>query len=210
MSAAVARAVAQELRDRGLRDARPAPPGEVGISGAERRMAGGIGAKKVDVTWATAESGLLLAVSVKTINARDNRTNNFQKNLTNRRGDLLFEALTLHKRFPFAVVVGLFFLDEGAADDATASRKSTFQNAHAAFRIFTNRESPAGRDEQFERLYIVLFGPEGDGTKLRFYLAGDTSEERDVDSVFDDMLLLLEERNPDFYEGKDGSLRKRG
>ena len=121
-----------------------------------------------------------------------------------------FEALTLHKRFPFAVVVGLFFLDEGAADDATASRKSTFQNAHAAFRIFTNRESPAGRDEQFERLYIVLFGPEGDGTKLRFYLAGDTSEERDVDSVFDDMLLLLEERNPDFYEGKDGSLRKRG
>lgn len=34
-------------------------------SGAERRMSGGIGAKKVDVTWATEEGGLLLALSIK-------------------------------------------------------------------------------------------------------------------------------------------------
>lgn len=44
-------------------------------------MAGGIGAKKVDITWATEEAGLLLAVSIKTINFRDGRTGNFQKNL---------------------------------------------------------------------------------------------------------------------------------
>src|SRR3546814_5010367 len=62
---------------------------EVGLSGAERRLAGGIGAKKVDVTWATEESGLILAVSVKTILFKDSRTQNFQKNLTNRRADLL-------------------------------------------------------------------------------------------------------------------------
>src|SRR5690606_37958824 len=82
VSNCVAQALAEELRERGLREARPAPPGELGSSGAERRMAGGIGAKKVDVTWATDESGLLLAVSVKTINFRDRKTRNFQKNLT--------------------------------------------------------------------------------------------------------------------------------
>ena len=49
ISAAVALAVAEELRLRGMDGARPAPPGVTGDSGAERRMAGGIGAKKVDV-----------------------------------------------------------------------------------------------------------------------------------------------------------------
>lgn len=46
MSAAVAVAIGAELRRRGCKEARPAEPGEVGGSGAERRMAGGIGAKK--------------------------------------------------------------------------------------------------------------------------------------------------------------------
>ena len=68
VSEKVARAVAEELRERGLREARPAPPGVLNQSGAERRMAGGIGAKKVDVTWATEESGLLLGISIKSIN----------------------------------------------------------------------------------------------------------------------------------------------
>lgn len=83
ISAAVALAVAAELRARGMDGARPTGSGEAGVSGAERRLAGGIGAKKVDVTWATEESGLILAVSVKTILFKDARSQNFQKNLTN-------------------------------------------------------------------------------------------------------------------------------
>ena len=63
-------------------------------------MEGGIGAKKVDVTWATAEAGLILGVSVKTINWKDKKSANYQKNVTNRRGDLLFEAVTLPSAFP--------------------------------------------------------------------------------------------------------------
>src|SRR5947199_396621 len=47
VSNAVAPALAEELRLRGMSGARPAPPGVVGLSGAERRMAGAIGAKKV-------------------------------------------------------------------------------------------------------------------------------------------------------------------
>jgi hypothetical protein len=110
-----AQAIAEELRQRGLREARPGAAGKGERSGAERRMAGGIGAKKVDVTWATEESGLLLGISIKSINFRDRRTGNFQKNLTNRRGDMLMEAVTLHRRFPYAVLGALFFLDKGAA-----------------------------------------------------------------------------------------------
>jgi hypothetical protein len=117
LSAKLSLAFATHLRGRGLEDARPAPPGVLGGSGAERRMSGGIGAKKVDVTWATAESGLILAISIKTINSRDRRTKNFQKNLVNRRGDMLMEAVTLHRRFPYAVLCGLMFLDVAAASD---------------------------------------------------------------------------------------------
>ena len=49
----------------------------------------------------------MLALSVKSINFRDRRSRNFQKNLTNRRGDMLFESVTLHRRFPYAVLGGL-------------------------------------------------------------------------------------------------------
>ena len=119
VSHAIAAAFAEELRKRGMKEALPASPGEVGTSGAERRMAGGIGAKKVDVTWSTEESGLLLGISVKSINFRDSRTRNFQKNLINRRGDMLIEGVTLHRRFPYAVLAGFFFLDKEAANDGT-------------------------------------------------------------------------------------------
>ena len=96
----------------------------------ERQFAGGIGNKKVDVSYASAEDGLILGVSVKSICSRDPRTGNFQKNLTNRRGDLLAEGTTLHQRFPYAVLGGLFLLDERAAEDNTDRRFSTFQTAH--------------------------------------------------------------------------------
>ncbi len=83
VSQKLALAIAQELRLRGLKEARPGGPGDAGDSGAERRMAGGLGAKKVDVTWSTEQSGLLLGISIKTINFRDGKNGHYQKNLTN-------------------------------------------------------------------------------------------------------------------------------
>lgn len=189
-------------------------------------MAGAIGAKKIDVTWATEESGLLLALSVKTINFRDSRTGNFQKNLTNRRGDLLYEAVTLHRRFPYAVLGGFLFLDKGAAEDHTASRRSTFANALTRLRLFDGRDDPAGRDEQYERLYVVLldatpFSSEWKITRvgeagireLDAPVPGEPAKQSPVypvvtlDEVFTDLLRVVAERNPDFYEVlEDGSL----
>jgi hypothetical protein len=78
---AVAVALADVLRRRNLSGTLPAalpaeevvaegksaPKAHARKRGAERRMAGGLGAKKVDVTWATEEGGLLLALSIKSV-----------------------------------------------------------------------------------------------------------------------------------------------
>lgn len=200
VSAAIAIAIARELRDRGLADARPFPSGGSDRSGAERRMAGGIGAKKVDVTWATEESGLLLAISIKSINFRDRKTGNFQKNLTNRRGDMLIEAVTLHRRFPYAVLAGFFFFDQGAELDGTATRRSTLENAHPRLKLFTGRADPAGRDEQFERLYVALMEASPERVSLQAYEVGRPHETVPLERIIKDLIGLVAERNPDFYE----------
>jgi hypothetical protein len=231
LSATVALVLAEELRKRGCREVLPLrpDPGEpllpgllpkraqpAEASGAERRMAGGIGAKKVDVTWATPESGLILGISVKTINFRDRASGTFQKNLTNRRGDMLMEAVTLHRRFPYAVLGGFFFLDKGAASDheakvksdGTARRRSTFLNAHARLRLFTGRADPAGRDEQYERFYILLVDATPEAQRVDAFEVGKPDLPVALDRALDDLLTLVAERNPDFYEFDDGRLVK--
>ena len=206
VSSAVASAIAEGLRRRGLTGVRPALPGELDASGAERRIAGGIGAKKVDVTWATEEAGLLLGISIKTINFRDKRSRNFQKNLTNRRSDMLFEAVTLHRRFPFAVLGGLFFLDHGARDDGTERRQSTFRNAHRMLRLFAGRSGPNGRDEQYERLFVVLLDASQSHVSLEAYRVGEPECPVTLSTVLDELLTDISVRNPDFYDFRDGKL----
>jgi hypothetical protein len=208
VSQKVAVALAAELRLRGLKEARPAGDGELGDSGAERRMAGGLGAKKVDVTWATEESGLLFAISVKTVNFRDKKTKNFQKNLINRRGDMLMEAVTLHRRFPYAVLAAFFFLDKDAEHDSTTKRRSTFSNAHSRLQLFTGRNDPAGREEQFERFFLILLDAAPSGVSLRAYAVGQPLKEIPLCDVIDDLLQLVAQRNPDFYEFVSGNLVK--
>lgn len=208
VSRVIAQAFAEELRLRGLRGARPAPPGVAGKSGAERRMAGGIGAKKVDVTWATEESGLIFAISIKSINFRDRKSGNFQKNLTNRRGDMLFEGVTLHRRFPFAILAGFFFLDKDAANDGTEKRNSTFLNAHKRLKLFTGRNDPAGRDDQFERLYLVLLDANPFQPQCQAFNVGSPQSPVALDEMFTELVAQIAERNPDFYQAEDGSLVK--
>ena len=81
MSHALAGAVAASFSDAGLPEVRPSQDSSGRTVGQERRMAGGIGAKKVDVTCASAESGLLLACSIKTINWRDRKVVHFRRTL---------------------------------------------------------------------------------------------------------------------------------
>lgn len=205
MSNVLASALGAHLRALGCKEARPAGPGELDSSGAERRMAGGIGAKKVDVTWATEEAGLIFASSIKTINFQDLKSGNYQKNLTNRRGDMLFEAVTLHRRFPYSVLLGLFFLDIGAASDGKfkgnrETRKSTFLNAHQRLRLFTGRIDPAGRDEQLETLCVVLVDTAANVPTVAAYDVGQPSVPIALEDVIDRVMVQVSDRNPDFYE----------
>jgi hypothetical protein len=63
LSRVLAEAFAAALRARGMAECLPKARDAPGPSGGERRMAGGIGAKKVDVSWSTDTSGLILALS---------------------------------------------------------------------------------------------------------------------------------------------------
>lgn len=209
MSAAVAQAFAAELRNRGMTEARPSPPGVTGASGAERRLAGGLGAKKVDVSWATDESGLIMAVTIKTINFRDIRSGAFQKNLTNRRADLLNEAVTLHRRFPYAVLGGFFFIDADAQTDGTTRRQSTFLNAFPRFRLFTGRTDPSGRDEQYERLYMVPVRANPFDPQWECFHMTDSTTAVTLDDALTVLVDLVVERNFDTYETNGtGGVRK--
>lgn len=208
VSEAVALAFADELRRRGLTDTRPFPPQPAmgRQAGAERRLAGGIGAKKVDVTWTTEEGGLILGISIKSINFRDLKSKNFQKNVINRRGDMLIEAVTLHRRFPYAVLAGFMFLDKDAEADGTKRRNSTFVNAHGRLRLFTGRDDPAGRDEQYERMYLVLLDASPKTVTWRAQEVGKPDTELSLGPIFDELVRLVSERNPDFYEFAEGNL----
>lgn len=208
LSNAFALAIAEELRHRGMTEARPAGPGELGLSGAERRLAGGIGAKKVDVSWSTEDSGLLFAASVKTIMFRDGQTSNYQKNLVNRRGDLLVEAVTLHRRFPYSVLSAFLFIDHKSAEDGTPRRKSTFQNAFPRLRLFTRRPDPSGREEQFERFYLLLVDSNPFQPIITAYEVNDETTPVDLDAALSDILELLAERNFDLYETVDGTIKR--
>ncbi|MFD9889717.1 hypothetical protein ACFWY9_10260 [Amycolatopsis sp. NPDC059027] len=211
MSHALAAAFGQELRDRGMDGARPGGDGLVGVSGAGRRIAGSLLSKKIDVTWTTEESGLLLGISLKTINFRDGNSGNYQKNLTNRRGDLAVEAMTLHGRFPYAVLAGLLILDKGATTDNTAKRNSTFTNAFPKVRSLTDRGKPSGQEEQFERCYIMVVDANPFQPSLECYHAKDPVNAVPLEAVFDDLVALVLERNFEFYEPSgSGELRETG
>lgn len=210
----LALAIAAELRDLGMDTTLPAGPGQVGLSGAERRLSGGIGAKKVDVSWATEESGLIFATSIKTIMFRDNATGNFQKNLTNRRGDMLIESVTLHRRFPYAVLAAFMFFDVGAEvddinlDGSKKKRKSTFRNAFPRLRLFTGRNDPAGREEQFEKFYVLLLDSNPFSPSIRAFEVNNGEKEIDLDEALVEMIALVGERNFDLYDGTDGRITK--
>jgi len=205
LSNLLAPALASELRQRGLASTLPNEADEKGKRGSETRIAGGLGDKKVDVTYASAHSGLVLGLSVKTITTRDQKTGNFQKNLQNRKGDLIFEVTTLHKRFPYAVVGGLVLLPADAEKDNTKSksRLSTFIRAHQLLKIFNRRQGTRNEDAKFEYLAIGLF--EEDPPNYKLFEAGDPAKLISLDAFLSALLESVADRNPEdfiFHQGR--------
>ncbi|MBI5420323.1 MAG: hypothetical protein HZA60_09545 [Deltaproteobacteria bacterium] len=192
LSNEVAKVVALRLRDLGVAECQPGFEG-----GKERQFAGGIGAKKVDVSFATETAGLVLGISIKSISFPDPRTKNYSKNLTNRRGDLLAEATTLHQRFPYAVLGGLFLFDIGASLDGTDRRPGTVTRAHEIFEAFTNRDSRSNAVEKYEHIGIVVYKA-SDPIGYEYFDVGAAAPSS-LDSFLLHLLERVAERNSDHY-----------
>lgn len=132
-------------------------PAEDG-SGRETRSLSGTGRKfkKTDVRYATADTGLELLVSIKTLNFRDDRSGRYTKNMVRNDHELRAEAMDHHERFPFAVLIGVFFLPVDACEDG-ASDKSSFAHAVLTFRPRTGRSGHDDAPAKFERFYVGLY-----------------------------------------------------
>ncbi len=101
---------------------------------------------------------------------------------------------------------GFIFLDKGSATDETGTRKSTAVTAHSRFRMFTGRDDPAGRPEQYERLYIILVDANPEAPQYDVYRVGDPKNTIPLETAFNELLDLIAERNPDFYEVVGGKI----
>lgn len=107
LSQKLAQELAAGLRGIGFPNVKPLQGG-VG----EKAFQGGLGPKRVDVSYADEQHGLILAVSIKTITSEP-----FGKNLKNRFYDLCSEGITLHLRFPYSVICALFCFPNAANED---------------------------------------------------------------------------------------------
>jgi hypothetical protein len=189
LSAALALEVADGLRSVGLPNVRPLRGGP-----GERAFQGGLGPKKVDVTYADERHGLMLGVSIKSITAPP-----FGKNLKNRFSDLCTEAITLHMRFPYSVICGFFAFPIMADQDVTPGRKiSTFRRAMKLLATISGRADYTAPGEKFESVTMMLFQPlMSAATKPTFKLFDAITEKEMAESTyFSGLRDLFNRRNP--------------
>lgn len=200
LSRHLAKAVAANLRLAGFADTKPLPGGS-----SEKAFQGGLGPKRVDVSFADERHGLLLAVSIKTIGFPP-----FGKNLKNRMGDLLPEAITLHMRFPYAVVCALFAFPATADEDVGPMRKSsTFARAVRLFSLASGRREYTDPAEKFENITALLYEPLSAARgKVRIVKLVDCSTGVNISEgeYFERLRQMYNERNPHAPIGSDFDL----
>jgi hypothetical protein len=202
LSAYLATEVSSGLRAVGFSNVKPLPGGP-----GEKAFQGGLGPKKVDVSYADERHGLLLAVSIKTICFP-----NFGKNLKNRFSDLCTEAITLHLRFPYSVVCALFAFPQAADEDVTAGRPvSTFRRASRLFATISGRREYVDPGEKFENVTMILFRPPSTGRSAKVRLIDcQTGREFPEDEYFLLLREIYNDRNPHATVGEPGIADENG
>jgi hypothetical protein len=197
LSQQLAQEVAAGLRAIGFEGVKPFPGGP-----GERAFQGGLGPKKVDVSYADEQHGLLLAVSIKSIT-----TAPFGKNLKNRFYDLCPEGITLHLRFPYSVVCALFCFPSAADLDLSPARqKSTFQRARALLSTISGRREYTDPGEKFENITLMLFQPVTSDPAVKPWVRlFDSVENRELSEAeyFDCVRQIYNRRNPHGPVGAD-------
>ncbi len=197
LSQRLAQEVAAGFRNIGFDGVKPMPGGP-----GERAFQGGLGPKKVDVSYADERHGLLLAVSIKTITSSP-----FGMNLKNRFYDLCPEGITLHLRFPYSVVCALFCFPHAADLDVTLARKvSTFERAKKLLSTISGRREYTDPGEKFENVTMMLFQPiVADGQVEPWVRLVDTITGREMAEAeyYDLIRQIYNRRNPHGAIGDD-------
>lgn len=215
--------VADGLRARGFSAMRPfrevikagKRKGQIQIK-KEKEFQGGLGPKRVDVSFSDDRHGLLLAVTIKCLNfpsyPKIPRTDppqfdytkkpNFSKNIKNRFGDLTTEAITLHLRFPFAVVGCLYVMPERSRTEKGSQMKiSTFERAAHLYGTISGRRIYGDPAERFEDVTLMLHRPVPPGGEpsdawVKLYEAGAGMREVSEAEYFQRLLTIYNDRNP--------------
>jgi hypothetical protein len=197
LSQRLAQEVAAGLRAIGFTSVKPLPGGK-----GEKAFQGGLGPKRVDVSYADEQHGLLMAVSIKTITSEP-----FGKNLKNRFYDLCPEGITLHLRFPYSVVCALFCFPNAANEDTTSARKvSTFERARKLLSTISGRQDYTDPGEKFENVTMMLFQPvTSDSSQHPWFKLIDcvSNKEMSESEYFEMLRQLFNKRNPHTAIGPD-------
>jgi len=197
LSQLLAQEVASGLRNAGFPNVKPLPGGP-----GERVFQGGLGPKKVDVSYSDEQHGLQLAVSIKTITASP-----YGKNLKNRYYDLCPEGITLHLRFPYSVMCALFCLPNAANEDVTAIRKvSTFERARKLLSTISGRREYTDPGEKFENIAMMLFQPKTEDSSVVPWIRlidSVSAHELTESEYFDSIRQIFNRRNPHAAVGED-------
>lgn len=194
LSKYLAEEMAAGLRDIGFPQVKPLRGGP-----GEKAFQGGLGPKRVDVSYSDDQHGLHLAVSIKSICFPP-----WGKNLKNRFSDMCTEAITLHMRFPYSVVCGLFAMPVAADRDISAIRvRSTFRRASALFSTISGRREYTDPGEKFENMSMLLFQPLEPGVTPRVTIVDcDTGENLDEEEYLLKLKAIFAERNPHLFLGE--------
>ena len=195
LSKHLAEETADGLRALGFGGIRPLRGGP-----GEKAFQGGLGPKKVDVSYSDDQHGLHLAVSIKTISFPT-----WGKNLKNRFSDMCTEAITLHMRFPYSVVCGLFAMPQRADEDISDQRTtSTFRRATALFSTISGRSEYTDPGEKFENMSMLLFRPLQPGIEPTATIVDcNSGQNRGEDEYFRSLLDIFNRRNPHLVIGDE-------
>ena len=127
---------------------------------------------------------------------------NFSKNVKNRFGDLTTESITLHLRFPFAVVACLYAMPERARTEKGTSMKiSTFERAERLYGTISGRSAYGDPAERFEDVTLMLCRPltdvsHPDDVWVQLFRAGPTEKKIAEEDYFESLRELYNQRNP--------------
>lgn len=155
--------------------------------GQEAKVAVDKGQKRLDVKVTDPALGLLLNVSIKTYSFQDyegkrDRLGRWTKNIVRNDHELRGEAMVLHQRQPYSVLIALMFEPFATCDDGNPAQKSDAGKSSFAHHVATlskrsgrgkrpvyGTDSPGWvdygaedpRHDLFERVFIGLYEPDG-------------------------------------------------